>query len=134
MSNVYIVGALLLGVSFAQRPSNNTICDYYTISLYGANTSDTQNQLMQGIIALAFGGGANVPNATDITGVFNPGIYQGVPVNLRPWFDGSKASTNLNNQPVGINWLDGGGVQPLNNFLTSGSETAIQFSTNTTNQ
>jgi hypothetical protein len=87
---------------------------------------------MQRIISLAFGGGADVPNATDITGIVNPGTYQGVPVNLRPWFDGSKASTNLNNQPVGVNWLDGG-VQPLNDFLTNG-QSAIQFSTNTTNQ
>jgi hypothetical protein len=127
-----VVATLLFGASLAQRPPNATICDYYTVKLYGSNTSDTQNKLMQSIIALAFGGGANLENATDITGVFNPGNFQGTPVDLHTWFDGSKATTNLNNVPVGINWLDGGGAQPLNNYLTSGGNT-FSFK-NTTNQ
>ena len=43
-----------------------------------------------------------------------------------------EATTNLNNQPVGINWLDGGAETPLMAFLNgSASDVAIR---NTTNQ
>ena len=74
---------------------------------------------MQGIVALAFAGGANLPNvSSNLTGILNPGTFQGNHVDLQPWFNGSIDSTNLNNQPVGIDWLDGGGVQPLHDFLS----------------
>lgn len=81
---------------------------------------------------MAFGGGAGLPNTSDITGVFNPGFFQGTNMDLRSYFDGSKASSNLNNVAVGINWLDGGGSQPLNNFLTTNANQIVL--TNTTNQ
>jgi hypothetical protein len=110
---------LLFGVTLAQRPPNATICDYYAMNLYGVNTSLSQFQLMQGIVALAFSGGANLPNvSSNITGILNPGTFQGNYVDLQPYFNGSIDSTNLNNQPVGIDWLDGGGVQPLHDFLS----------------
>ncbi|KAH8167784.1 hypothetical protein CIB48_g417 [Xylaria polymorpha] len=85
---------------------------------FGQNSSDTQFMLMQSIVALAFGGGATLPNASDdSTGILNPGSFNGSPINLRPWFDGSKATTNLNNQAVGIDWLDDGAQDPLVAFL-----------------
>jgi hypothetical protein len=115
---LFAVVLLLLGVSSAQRPSNATICDYYAIENYGANTTATQYRLMQSILALAFGGAGPLPNvASTITGIFNPGSFDGTPVDLQPWFNGSKESTNLNDQAVGINWLDGGGTAPLFSFL-----------------
>ena len=43
-----------------------------------------------------------------------------------------EATTNLNNQPVGINWLDGGAQAPLMAFL-NGSASDVVIS-NTTNQ
>ncbi|KAN0089018.1 hypothetical protein V8E51_019278 [Hyaloscypha variabilis] len=129
---------LLLGVSSAQRPSNATICDYYAISNYGANTTATQLKLMSSILALAFGGHGTLPNVnSSITGIFNPGTFDGTAVNLQPWFNGSKDSTNLNNQPVGVDWLDGGGTDPIYAFLdgstpnltfTNGSNEARLFS------
>ncbi len=111
--------ALLLGVSQAQRPTNSSICDYYAQVRYGVNNSDTQFQLVQGIVTLAFGGGFNLSNiSSDITGILNPGNFSGTPVDLRPWFNGSLASTNLNNQPVGLNWLDGGGLDPIYAYIS----------------
>lgn len=110
---------LLFGVSLAQRPTNASTCDYYAEGLYGANNRDTQFQLVQGIVTLAFGGGFNLSNVSrEITGILNPGTFQNVTVDLRPWFNGSIDSTNLNNQAVGINWLDDGGTDPLYNFLS----------------
>jgi hypothetical protein len=120
---LFAVVLLLLGVSSAQRPSNATICDYYAIANYGANTTATQYRLMQSILALAFGGPGPLSNvAPAITGIFNAGSFDGTPVDLQPWFNGSKDSTNLNNQAVGINWLDGGGTTPLLSFLTGDTQ------------
>jgi hypothetical protein len=125
--------AILFGVSLGQRPTNASTCDYYAETLYGANTSTTQFQLIQSIIALAFGGGFNLSNvSSDITGILNPGTFQNLTVDLRPWFDGSIDSTNLNDQAVGINWLDDGGTDPLYRFLSG--QTANVVLTNGTNE
>ncbi|MCJ1245335.1 hypothetical protein MMC30_002539 [Trapelia coarctata] len=113
------VFALLFGLSVAQRPSNASICDYYAKARYGANNSDTQFELVQSIVSLAFGGKFNLTNvSSEITGILNPGIFKGDPVYLRPWFDGTLDSTNLNDQPIGIDWLDSGALDPLYNYLS----------------
>jgi hypothetical protein len=125
--------ALLFGVSLAQRPSNFTICDYYAESLYGANTNETQLKLMQSIVSLAYAGGASLPNVSaDITGIFNPGTFNNTPVDLQSWFNGSKATTNLNGAPEATDWLDGGGLAPLDAFLSGQTSTVII--NNSTNQ
>lgn len=112
---VLLLVALLFGASLAQRPSNASTCDYYAQSLYGANNSQTQFQLVQHIVALAFGGvpSSNTNISSDITGILNPGTFQDLNVDLAPWFSGVIDSTNLNDQAVGINWLDDGGLDPL---------------------
>lgn len=130
---------LYLGTTvLAKRPQNASICDYYAQSLYGTNTSQTQYQLTQHIVTLAFAGAppgsSNI--SSSITGIFNPGTfsYQGTTlgVDLLPWFNGSIDSTNLNNQAVGIDWLDDGGLDPLYAFLNGSTDTVML--TNTTNQ
>ena len=124
----------LFGSSLAQRPSTASTCDYYAQSLYGANNSQTQYQLVQHIVALAFGGApsGNTNISSDITGILNPGTFQDLPVDLAPWFNGAIDSTNLNDQAVGINWLDDGGLSPLHSYI-NGSTSNIVL-TNTTNQ
>jgi hypothetical protein len=115
---LFAVVLLLFGVSSAQR-GNASICDYYAISNYGANSTATQYKLIQSILGLAFAGAGTLPNvSSNITGIFNPGSFEGTPVDLRPWFNASKDSTNLNDQAVAINWLDGGGTTPIYAFLT----------------
>ena len=115
---MFIVLALLLGTSVAQRPSDISTCDYYAEQHYGTNNNQTQLQLMQDIVALAFGGKSNSSNVTsDITGILNPGVFQDHTVDLQQWFNGSIASTNLNGLPAKTNWLDGGGLQPLRDYL-----------------
>ncbi|KAI0868686.1 hypothetical protein GGS24DRAFT_199314 [Hypoxylon argillaceum] len=118
---------LVVGMGIAQRPSTASICDYYAMERYGANSSDSQFRLMEHIVALAFGGGVTLPDASDdSTGILNPGSFNGLAVNLRPWFDGSKATTNLNNQAVGIDWLDDGAQQPLMAFL-NGTTSSVEL-------
>jgi hypothetical protein len=132
-STMFVILAVLFRVALAQRPSNASICDYYAISLYGENTTDSQTNLMQHVVSLAFGGGANLPNvSTDLTGILNPGTFNGLNVDLQPWFNGSIDSTNLNNQAVGIDWLDGGGVRPLYDYLSGATPTVVLA--NTTNE
>ncbi len=127
-----ILPFFLLGV-LAQRPSNTSLCDYYAIQRYGANTTTTQFNLVQGIVALAFAGSSGVPNASaSITGIFNPGTYNGVNVDLGSWFNGSIDSTNVNGRPTAIDWLNGGGKAPLQAYLNGQTSTIVIG--NTTNE
>ena len=132
--NMLLFFAFLLRISLAQRPSNASTCDYYAQSLYGASNSQTQYQLVQHIVALAFGGAPSSDTniSSDITGILNPGTFQDLSVDLAPWFNGIIDSTNLNNQAVGINWLDDGGLDPLHSYLNGSTSNVIL--TNTTNQ
>ncbi|EHK27441.1 uncharacterized protein TRIVIDRAFT_34285 [Trichoderma virens Gv29-8] len=129
-----VAAVLLLAIgreSFAQRTGNESICDYYATQRYGANNVTTQLLLIQSIVTLAYAGSSGLPNPIDDnTGIFNNGNFEGIHVYLRPWFDGSKATTNLNNQPVGIDWLDGGATGPLMSFL-NGSSNSVNIDTST---
>lgn len=82
---------LLLGrVILADRPSDQSICDYYASQRYGSSNTTAQLRLMQGIVAYAYAGGNTLPHPTEnSTGVFNPGQFNGYNVYLRSWFDGS---------------------------------------------
>ncbi|KID96224.1 hypothetical protein MAJ_07837, partial [Metarhizium majus ARSEF 297] len=124
----------------ASRRDNQTICDYYAEKVFGESNVATQLRLMQGIIAYAYAGGDTLPDPNpNSTGIFNKGKFNGYDVFLRPLFDGSsmeqlgifqakrliywrannviEATTNFHGQPVPINWLDGGGLDPLLAFL-----------------
>jgi hypothetical protein len=120
--------AFLFGLSLAQRPENASLCDYYAEQLYGSNGPNaSQAKLVTSIVSLAFGGPPssfrNIPDG--LTGIMNAGTFQNAPIDLQPWFNGSKASTNLNNAPIGINWMDGGGTQPLSDFLIGVTDTVV---------
>src|SRR5437870_2818093 len=105
---VFIV-AFLFGLIRAQRPDNASLCDYYAERRYGDSSNSSQAKLIKSIISLAFGGPGKLDNVSeDLTGILNPGTFENGPIDLQPWFNGSKDSTNLNNAPVGIDWLDGG--------------------------
>ncbi|KFY94949.1 hypothetical protein V498_03627 [Pseudogymnoascus sp. VKM F-4517 (FW-2822)] len=112
----------------AQRPGSVSICDYYTEERYGSASAGNQLKMMQSIVSLAFGGPGSIDSADvpkGLTGILNPGVHDGVAVDLLPFFNGSMASTNLNNQAVGINWLDDGGIQPLVDFMTNKTDTVV---------
>ncbi|KAH8590740.1 hypothetical protein B0O99DRAFT_300270 [Bisporella sp. PMI_857] len=130
---VFLALALIVGWSLAQRPDNATVCDYYALARYGESNNVTQAKLIENIVALAYGGPFNLPNVNpELTGIINPGFFDNETVNLKPWFDGTLASSNFNDGPTAINWLDGGGSKPFSDFLTGGTPTVIMK--NTTNQ
>jgi hypothetical protein len=110
--------ALCPSTTFAQRPAEASLCDYYATQRYGANTSDTQHRLVKHIVVLAFEGGSGLENkSVESTGILRPGEFDNVDVSLLQYFNGSRASSNVNNAPIGINWLDGGGFDPLTAYL-----------------
>lgn len=119
---------VLFAITLAERPGSISICDYYTQAEYGSATEENQLKLMQGIVALAFAGPKSIPtkNASkELTGILNPGIQDGHRVDLIPFFNGTLASTNLNNQPVGINWLDDGSLAPLSDYLSGKTKSVV---------
>lgn len=114
---------LLMTRAAAQRPENVSTCDYYTEQKYGEPSPLHQYHLIQSIVSLAFAGSSSLPaqNVSEkITGILNPGVEEGTgtAVHLLPWFNGSIPSSNLNNQAIGIDWLDDGEVQPLLDYLS----------------
>ena len=110
--------ALLVSSAWAQRPDDASYCNYYAEKKYGASNSDTQFQLVQRIVVLAFGGGFNLSNfSSDLTGILHPGTFEGLDVDLSPWFDGSKETTNVNGNALSVNWLDAG-LQPLHDYVS----------------
>lgn len=149
LSTTALVLASVASPVVADRPGDTSICDYYASEMYGASNVTTQLKLMESIIAYAYAGGRTVPKALkNSTGIFNVGAYEDSVVYLRPWFDGTsmlhkqkkatgqfpvstrtntcvpEKTTNLNDQAVAMNWLDGGGTDPLLSFLNGTTETA----------
>jgi len=115
--------ALLFGSGFAQRPSSASVCDYYAQARFGANSSETQLKFIQNVVVLAFEGGSRLNNvSSEITGILRPGKFNGADISLLQYFNGSRASTNVNNAPIGINWMDQGGTTPLAAFLAGDTQ------------
>jgi hypothetical protein len=132
-STVITYLALLFGSGFAQRPTNASVCDFYAQARYGANNSATQLMFIQNVVCLAFEGGSSLNNVSaELTGILRPGKFNGIDINLLQYFNGSRASTNVNNAPIGINWLDDGGTTPLAAFLSEESQPLVLA--NTSNQ
>ena len=127
----YITAAVLVGAAIAQRPSNTSACDYYTTALFQNNSAVTQYSLLVLLVNTAVIGNckpslpvpkwvslidlaADNPNSNvSVPGILTPGTYNGVKVNLLPYFSGDLASTNGGGQAISVNFLDGGGAAPL---------------------
>lgn len=106
--------ALVPTIALAQRPANTSICDYYTNALFGNNTGASQYMLLTALVNTGVIGNwtANAANVK-VNGILAPGMYNGVHVNLLPYFDGSLKSTNRSGVATSVNFLDGGGAAPL---------------------
>lgn len=100
--------------------------DTYAASFYGSPNAQAEYQLVVLLVKTALvgnftGPGTNhsyLPGSTvKVTGILNPGLYNGAPVNLRPYFDGtlvsSTSGTGNATLPVATNWLDGGGLDAI---------------------
>lgn len=125
--------ALLLtaaGSALAQsRPSNVSICDYYTSALLDTNNATNQYTLLTLLVNTAVIGNYTQPNVgVSVPGILNPNAtYEGESVNLVPYFDGSLASSNTGMMMgKAVNFLDGGGAAPLMENMPANDESSKQ--------
>ncbi|OAQ97128.1 hypothetical protein LLEC1_03224 [Akanthomyces lecanii] len=128
LGTLFTTTALLL-VAIAHRAAaqrgDTSICDYYAKEKYGDDSMESQLKLMTSIVAFAYAGGDDMDGADKYSsGIFKTGSIDNDVVYLRPYFDGTMNTTNLNDQAVALNWLDGGGVAPLQAFINGTTKTA----------
>ncbi len=104
-----------VGTAVAQRPSNTSICDYYTTALLKENNATNQYTLLTLVVNTAVIGNYTKPNVgIKVPGILATGTFNGTTVNLLPYFDGGLASTNDGgNAGVAVSFLDDGGAAPL---------------------
>ena len=107
--------AASIGSVLAQRPSQTSICDYYTTALLKDNNATNQMTLLTLVVNTAVIGNYTKPNVgIAVPGILAAGTYNGTAVNLLKYFDGSLLSSNRGGSSgVAINFLDDGGAVPL---------------------
>lgn len=115
MMKLTLTTLALVGAAIAQRPTNTSICDYYTTALLKQNTAKNQYTLLTLLVNTAVIGNYTQPNVgIKVPGILAAGMYNGTEVNLLPYFDGGLASTNGGGSSgVAQNFLDDGGATPL---------------------
>ncbi|TGO21174.1 hypothetical protein BPAE_0235g00030 [Botrytis paeoniae] len=120
----------LVGMAVAQRPAGTSICDYYTTALFKDNTASNQKKLLVHVVNRALIGniGDQPAPSIKVSGILTNGTYNGIKVNLLPYFNGELVSTNGGNKPLSVNFLDGGGADSLRNYQPANSDTTNQYS------
>ncbi|KAF3387420.1 hypothetical protein F1880_001370 [Penicillium rolfsii] len=128
--NTALLAAAAAGTALAQRPSNTSICDYYTTALLKENNATNQYTLLTLLVNTAVIGNYTQPNVgVSVPGILNPnGTYNNTKVNLVPYFDGGLASSNEGgSMGVAKNFLDGGGAAPLMKNMPADDMSSNQY-------
>ena len=112
--------ATFISASIALPTAFASICDNYTTLVFGTNTATNQYKLISALVNTALIGNYSVGKVA-VNGILNPGDYNGKAINLLPYFNGGLLSTNRNNVPSSVNFLDDGGAAPLAMGVPSGS-------------
>ncbi|KAH7412881.1 hypothetical protein BKA64DRAFT_731128 [Cadophora sp. MPI-SDFR-AT-0126] len=124
-----LVTIALTKITFAQRPANVSICNYYSQTILGENTAASQKLLMTLIINTVVLGNYTTPNVgIPVHGIASPGVQDGQDVNLLPYFTGALLSTNGGGD-VGVSklFLDDGGAGALSMNMSSLGTNSAQF-------
>ncbi|KAH8678477.1 hypothetical protein BX600DRAFT_532401 [Xylariales sp. PMI_506] len=126
---IAVAAAASIATANAQRPSNTSICDYYTTALLTNNTADNQYTLLTLVVNTVVIGNYTVPNVgISVPGILAPGMFNNTPVKLLPYFDGELASSNRGGDSgVSVNFLDGGGAAPLMKNMPADDDTSNQY-------
>lgn len=103
----------LLAAAVAPAMATQSLCDKYTTALLTDNTAANQYLLLTLLVNTVVIGNYTQPNHNAVPGILAPAMYGGEEVNLLPYFNGCLLSTNVNNVPSSVNFLDGGGAAPL---------------------
>lgn len=119
-----------VGAAVAQRPANESICDFYTTALLKTNNATNQYTLLTLLVNTAVIGNYTKPNVgVSVPGILSPkAMFNGTKVNLMPYFDGGLASTNEGGKMgVATNFLDGGGAAPLMRNMPANDKSSNQL-------
>ncbi|KAG5981266.1 hypothetical protein E4U55_003122 [Claviceps digitariae] len=113
----------------AQRPKDEPICDYYVKALLKDNTAENQATLLTLLVNTVVIGNYTKPNVgIQVPGILAPGEIDGQKVNLAPYFNGGLASTNTGGKTgASVNFLDGGGAEPLKNNKPANDNSSKQY-------
>ncbi|CAD6441203.1 9c788a51-f507-4f6e-8599-559a463500c0 [Sclerotinia trifoliorum] len=122
-----VAALALVGAATAQRPTDTSICDYYTTALFINNTADFQHQLIMRIVNIALVGNHAPSPGVNVTGILYTGTYNGIKVNLLPYFDGGFFSTNGGGKPISVDFLDSGGLATLSSNKAADSMSSNQY-------
>ncbi|KAJ5610366.1 hypothetical protein N7510_007085 [Penicillium lagena] len=125
-----VIALATVGAAVAQRPANESICDYYTTALLKTNNATNQYTLLTLLVNTVVIGNYTQPNVgVSVPGILNPnGMYNGTKVNLMPYFDGGLASSNDGGKMgVAKNFLDGGAAAPLMKNMPANDMTSNQY-------
>jgi len=113
----------------ADRPSNISICDYYSTTILGSNTIANEKLLITLLINTVVLGTYTTPNnSIPVHGFAAPAVYNGTNVALLKYFTGELLSTNEGG-PAGVSkmFLDDGGAGPLlHNMSSNGNVSSLQ--------
>ncbi|CAK1356001.1 hypothetical protein CB0940_00338 [Cercospora beticola] len=111
----------------AQRPADQSICDYYTTALLMENNATNQQTVLTLVVNTAVIGNytSNPGSLVAVPGILAPGTGDFEGVNLLPYFNGELVSTNAGGMPRSVNFLDDGGAAPLMmNMPANGTDSA----------
>lgn len=118
----------LLVVSVSLASAQTSLCDKYTKALLTDVTPENEYLLLRLLVNRVIIGNFT-PTATGVPvpGILAPGVVNGVAVNLLPFFNGQLKTTNVDNAPGFVNFLDGGGAAPLKQNLPAFDTTSNQY-------
>lgn len=134
MKSSITLAAAFAAATAAQRTAGQSVCDYYTQAIFGNNTAASQYQHITMLVnTLVIGSypppnGISLPNTgVTVPGILTPGNVNGTAVNLAGYFDGSLQTTNVNDVPTKVNFLDGGGAAPLKMNMPAQDTSSNQY-------
>ncbi|PHH87805.1 hypothetical protein CDD83_8382 [Cordyceps sp. RAO-2017] len=112
-----------------QQPGGASICDRYTQLLLRDNSPQSQQKLLTMLVNTALIGNYTQPNVgVRVPGILTAGESEGQRVDLMPYFNGARPSTNTGGQQgESVNFLDGGGAEPLRRNLPANDNRSRQF-------
>ena len=115
LSVLALIGSALPAALADTRPNTTSICDYYTTALKGNSSAASEYAVLTKLVNTAVIGNYTpcVAGTAGLAGILAPAHYGGEDVNLLPYFNGCLNSTNDNNMSSVVNFLDGGGAEPL---------------------
>jgi hypothetical protein len=105
---------IILFAGISSVLATQSICDKYTVALLKDNTPPNQYLLLTLLVNTVVIGNYTQPNVgISVPGILAPAVFGGEQVNLLKYFNGCLLSTNVNNLPSSVNFLDGGGAAAL---------------------